>query len=73
MPVFGPGGELVAALGLTMRDGREVQPLAAALRVASSSLSRELAATDWPRVWPSLADTAPDGAEIDDLLARTIG
>ena len=43
VPVFGPGGELVAALELTVPDlGRELQPVMAALSIAARSLSREL-------------------------------
>jgi DNA-binding IclR family transcriptional regulator len=44
MPVFGPGGEVVAAIELAARDlGKELQPMMAALYIASRSLSRELA------------------------------
>ncbi len=44
MPVFGCGGEVVAALELAVQDlGRELQPVMAALYIASRSLSRELA------------------------------
>jgi DNA-binding IclR family transcriptional regulator len=43
MPVFGAGGEVVAAIELAVRDlSQELQPVAAALSVASRSLSREL-------------------------------
>jgi DNA-binding IclR family transcriptional regulator len=43
VPVFGPGGELVAAIELTVPDlGREVQPVIASLSIAARSLSREL-------------------------------
>ena len=43
VPVFGPGGELVAAIELTVPDlGRELQPVMAALSIAARSLSREL-------------------------------
>lgn len=43
MPVFGPGGEVVAAIELTVRDlGHELQPVMAALSIATRSLSREL-------------------------------
>jgi DNA-binding IclR family transcriptional regulator len=45
VPVFGPGGELVAAIELTVPDlGRELQPVMAALTIAARSLSRELGA-----------------------------
>jgi DNA-binding IclR family transcriptional regulator len=44
MPVFGPGGEVVAAIEVAVRDlGKELQPVMAALSIASRSLSRELA------------------------------
>ncbi|MGI5133126.1 IclR family transcriptional regulator [Pseudonocardia sp. CA-107938] len=44
MPVFGAGGEVVAAIELTVRDlGADLQPVMAALQIASRSLSRELA------------------------------
>jgi DNA-binding IclR family transcriptional regulator len=44
VPVFGQGGELVAAIELTVPDlGRELQPVMAALSIAARSLSRELA------------------------------
>ena len=44
MPVFGPGGEVVAAIELAVGDlGHELQPSMAALSIASRSLSRELA------------------------------
>jgi len=50
MPVFGPGGDVVAAIELAVADlGRELQPVMAALSVASRSLSRELA-TSPPRI-----------------------
>jgi DNA-binding IclR family transcriptional regulator len=43
VPVFGPGGELVAAIELTVPDlGRELQPVMASLHIAARSLSREL-------------------------------
>jgi len=46
MPVFGPGGEVVAAIELTVRDlGRDIAPAMAALSVGTRSLSRELAGT----------------------------
>jgi len=49
MPVFGPGGEVVAAIELAVRDlGHELQPVLATLSIASRSLSRELAAETHP-------------------------
>jgi DNA-binding IclR family transcriptional regulator len=50
MPVFGPGGDVAAAIELAVADlGRDLQPVMAALAVASRSLSRELA-TDPRRI-----------------------
>jgi DNA-binding IclR family transcriptional regulator len=43
VPVFGAGGEILAAIELTVPDlGRELQPVMAALSIAARSLSREL-------------------------------
>jgi DNA-binding IclR family transcriptional regulator len=43
VPVFGPGGAVVAAIELTVPDlGRELQPVMASLTIAARSLSREL-------------------------------
>ena len=45
MPVFGPGGDVVAAIEVAVADlGHELPPIMAALAIASRSLSRELAA-----------------------------
>src|SRR5688500_1707363 len=45
VPVFGPGGDLVAAIELTVPDlGRELQPVMAALSIAARSLSRAVVA-----------------------------
>jgi DNA-binding IclR family transcriptional regulator len=61
MPVFGPGGDVVAAIELAVTDlGRELQPVMAALAVASRSLSRELA-TDARRM---RAVPRPTGAPV---------
>jgi DNA-binding IclR family transcriptional regulator len=44
VPVFGAGGELVAAIELTVPDlGRDLQAVVPALTIAARSLSRELA------------------------------
>lgn len=44
MPVFGPGGQVVAAIELAVGDlGHQLRPVMAALAIASRSLSRELA------------------------------
>lgn len=49
MPVFGPGGDAVAAIELSVTGfGRDLQPAMAALSVASRSLSRELTTTPRP-------------------------
>jgi len=49
MPVFGPGGEVVAAIELAVCDlGQELQTVTVALSVASRSLSRELASDARP-------------------------
>jgi DNA-binding IclR family transcriptional regulator len=43
-PIFGPGGQLVAAIELATGDlGQELRPMVAALSIASRSLARELA------------------------------
>jgi DNA-binding IclR family transcriptional regulator len=43
VPVFGPGGAVVAAIELTVPDlGRELQPVMASLTIAARSLTREL-------------------------------
>jgi DNA-binding IclR family transcriptional regulator len=43
VPVFGHGGEVVAAIELTVRDlGKELQQVKSALAIAARSLSREL-------------------------------
>jgi DNA-binding IclR family transcriptional regulator len=49
MPVFGPGGEVVAAIELTVTNlGPELQSVLPALAIASRSLSRELATQGSP-------------------------
>ena len=43
MPVFGPGGDVVAAIELAVSDlGNNLQPILGALTIATRSLSREL-------------------------------
>ncbi|HEY4991964.1 MAG TPA: IclR family transcriptional regulator C-terminal domain-containing protein, partial [Nakamurella sp.] len=55
MPVFGPGGDVAAAIELAVHDlGHDLQPVMAALAIASRSLSRELSGD--PR-----DQSAPDG------------
>jgi DNA-binding IclR family transcriptional regulator len=61
VPVFGPGGEVVAAIELTVPDlGRELRPVMAALTIAARSLSRELtdAASTRPGDQPRLVRSA---------------
>ena len=53
MPVFGPGGDIVAALELSVADlGRELPAVTAALAVAARSLSREVATEAGVRAVP---------------------
>jgi DNA-binding IclR family transcriptional regulator len=66
VPVFGPGGDPVAAIELTVPDlGRELQPVMAALTIAARSLSRELGggsatnAAQVSGVYATVADPAP--------------
>jgi DNA-binding IclR family transcriptional regulator len=61
MPVFGWGGEVVAAIELSVRDlGHELKPVMAALSIASRSLSRELAGeASTPRPAPIPPRPAP--------------
>ena len=43
MPIFGPGGEVVAAIELAVRDLKtDLRPVMGPLAIASRSLSREL-------------------------------
>jgi len=66
VPVFGAGGDVVAAIELTVRDlGRELRPVMAALSIAARSLSRELASA----AGAPAADVAAGGP----TLARTAG
>jgi DNA-binding IclR family transcriptional regulator len=64
MPVFGPGGNVVAAVELTVRDlAGDLQPVLAPLSIATRSLSRELAGGPAPRTYhrphPRLTTHAP--------------
>ena len=69
MPVFGPGGDVVAAIELAVHDlAKDLQPVMAALAIASRSLSRELAGdartvrhnrSTAERTWRSAPSTAP--------------
>jgi DNA-binding IclR family transcriptional regulator len=73
MPVFGPGGDVVAAIELAVADlGRELQPVMAALSVASRSLSRELA-TSPPRIRAVAPRALPPGVVPADRVVRPAG
>jgi DNA-binding IclR family transcriptional regulator len=61
MPVFGPGGDAIAAIELTVRDlgAATLKPALTALTIASRSLTRELAGD--PRAKPDTAHrSTPD-------------
>ena len=69
MPVFGPGGDVLAAIELTVRDlGATLQPVLPALTIAARSLSRELARqprqprTGEPRRTPDTLPVAAAGS-----------
>ena len=69
VPVFGPGGEMVAAIELTVPDlGRELQPVMAALSIAARSLSRELSGGHAPR-----AATARGGYATAPSRVQSVG
>ena len=61
MPVFGPGGDVLAAIEVSVPDlGAQLQPIMAALSIASRSLSRELAGdTGRDAEQPLVAEPAP--------------
>ena len=68
MPVFGPGGGVLAAIELTVRDlGSTLQPVLVALTIAARSLSRELAGQQpWQvrTVLPAQAALRPDAGRV---------
>jgi DNA-binding IclR family transcriptional regulator len=67
VPVFGHGGEVVAAIELPVRDlGRDLQQVRAALSIAARSLSRELAGGPVHEGAPRVP--APRRPEPDDRL-----
>jgi DNA-binding IclR family transcriptional regulator len=70
VPVFGPGGELVASIELTVRDlSKELQAVRAVLVIASHSLSRELSGDARPS-GPARSDRAtPRAAELTERPA----
>jgi hypothetical protein len=74
MPVFGPGGEVVAAIELTVRNlGPDLRPAVAALSIATRSLSRETASDGSAARRPIDRDephqAAPPLAGADVLIA----
>ena len=49
MPVFGPGGEVVAAIELTIAElDHDLHPIIGPLTIASRSLSRDIAGGGHP-------------------------
>ena len=67
MPVFGPGGDIAAAIELSVRDlGQKLQPIVAALSIAARSLSRELSGGALP------ADQAPGPAPAGSAAPRPL-
>ena len=65
MPVFGPGGEVVAAIELAVRDlGNNLQPILGALTIATRSLSRELTGA---------AQYEPMSDRVHDLAPVAVG
>jgi DNA-binding IclR family transcriptional regulator len=62
MPVFGPGGDVVAALELSVRDlGKDLQPILGPLAIAARSLSRELTGAAGGQAF---ADGIPELSEV---------
>lgn len=72
MPVFGAGGDAVAAIELTVADlSRDLPTTTAALAVAVRSLSRELAAETRAREIDAAVDAAVDTA-ANGAVVRTV-
>ena len=68
MPVFGPGGEVVAAIELAVGDlKQQLRPVMAALAIASRSLSREL--TGDARYGQAVPNRPAQGAEAAPTLS----
>jgi DNA-binding IclR family transcriptional regulator len=68
MPVFGSGGEVIAAIELAVHDlGQGLQPTMAALSIASRSLSRELAGE--ARHDPTLQTAGYGSVPLSDIAA----
>src|SRR4051794_29313059 len=76
-PIFGPGGQLVAAIELAIGDlGHELGPTVAALSIASRSLARELASEarsnpSYPIAHPQTA--GPIVEQTTALIAEVAG
>lgn len=65
MPVFGPGGEVVAAVEFAVSDlGRNLQPILGALTIATRSLSRELTGA---------AQQDSMTSRVDELVPAAVG
>ena len=77
MPIFGPGGELVAAIELATADlSHELQPMMATLSIASRSLSRELATearTNYPYRTLHPQAAGPTLEQATALIAEAAG
>ena len=66
VPVFGPGGDVVAAMELTVRDlGREFTQVMAPLSIAARSLSRELAGAAVAEAGQLRAAPSPEPAVLE--------
>jgi DNA-binding IclR family transcriptional regulator len=72
VPVFGTGGDVVAAIELTVPDlGRDLHPVVAPLLIAARSLSRELAGATHDRA--GSPSTVSPRVSTETALARTAG
>jgi DNA-binding IclR family transcriptional regulator len=67
VPVFGCGGRVVAALELSLRDGRDLRLVRPPLIVAGRALSRELQSATRPSL------TISADREFDTLVSRKAG
>ncbi|HTF49052.1 MAG TPA: IclR family transcriptional regulator [Pseudonocardia sp.] len=74
VPVFGPGGEVIAAIELAVHDlGRGLQPMLAALSIAARSLCRELAGEAHANSslgLPSALFALPNGPSVQSPMSR---
>ena len=77
MPIFGPGGEVVAAIELAIGAlGHELRPMVAILSIASRSLSRELASEarpNHPYRIPRPRMVRPTVEQAAALIAEAVG